>query len=318
MDQRDAAQIIAQIKSEVRKVLVGKDETLDLLLAAVIADGHVLLEDVPGLGKTMLAKTVARALGCTFSRIQFTPDLMPSDVTGISVYNQQTGDFEFRAGPVSASIVLADEINRATPRTQSALLEAMEERQVTVDGLTRPLPRPFCVIATQNPVEQEGTFPLPEAQVDRFLMRLSLGYPEIEEEREIIRRFAGATPLVTVGAAIGPGEIAGLVTLALEVKLVPAVEDYLLALTRATRTDSEIALGASPRGALALARVSRALAMLDGRSFVRPDDIQRAAVPVLAHRLILAPEARLRGHRPADSVARIVAALPVPVEDASE
>jgi MoxR-like ATPase len=312
---RDA---LERIRAEIRKALVGKDELLELLLAALIAGGHVLIEDVPGLGKTMLAKALARSLDCSFSRIQFTPDLMPSDVTGASVYNQRSGDFEYRPGPIMANIVLADEVNRATPRTQSALLEAMEERQVTVDGVTHALSSPFCVIATQNPIEQEGTFPLPEAQLDRFLIRLSLGYPEYEEERLIVRRFASADALSSVRAVADATTLNGLMRAAATVALQPAVEDYLLAVVRATREDDDIVLGASPRAALALARIGRALAFGAGRSYVLPDDIRRAAKPVLAHRLILAPEARLRGRDAANCLDRILGAIPVPVEPAAE
>jgi len=288
---------------------------VEMLLVALFCEGHVLLEDVPGIGKTTLAKTLARSLGCTFQRIQFTPDLLPSDITGVSVFNQKTGEFEYRPGPVMAQIVLADEINRAGPRTQSALLEAMEERQVTVDGVTRPLPRPFLVLATQNPVELEGTFPLPEAQVDRFLMRVAVGYPEREEERTILHRFRADDPLARIAPVVTAEEIRQAGALCRQVYVHPVLEDYLLDLVRASRSDRAITLGVSPRGSLALHRTSQALAAIRGRDYVIPDDIKQLALPVLAHRLILSPDARLRGRSTQEVLHELIERVPVPVEE---
>ncbi|GAB4564950.1 MAG: MoxR family ATPase [Anaerolineae bacterium] len=303
------------VRENVGKVIVGKESVVELLLVSLLCEGHVLLEDVPGIGKTTLAKTLARSLGCSFQRIQFTPDLLPSDITGVSVYNQKTGDFEYRPGPIMAQIVLADEINRAGPRTQSALLEAMEERQVTVDGVTRPLPRPFFVLATQNPIELEGTFPLPEAQIDRFLMRIAIGYPDRDEERQIMRRFRADDPLSRLEPVVSAEEIAQAARICREVYVHPALEDYILDLVRASRSHASITRGVSPRGSLALHRTSQALAAIRGRHFVIPDDIQHLAPPVLAHRLILSPDARLRGRTPREALDQIIARVPVPVEE---
>ncbi len=303
------------LQDNIARVIVGKAPTVELLLVALLTQGHVLIEDVPGLGKTMLAKSLARSLGCSFQRLQFTPDLLPSDITGVSVFNQKTGEFEFRPGPIMAQIVLADEINRAGPRTQSALLEAMEERQVTVDGVTRPLPRPFLVLATQNPIELEGTFPLPEAQVDRFLMRVAIGYPDPGEEREILRRFRDADPLSELTPVASGDEILALGAAARSVHVSEAVETYILSLTRATREEAALALGASPRGSLALYHTAQALAALRGRAFVLPDDVQALAGPVLEHRLIPSSQSRLRGKALADILKEVVAKVPVPVEE---
>jgi MoxR-like ATPase len=277
----------------------------------------VLLEDVPGIGKTTLAKTLARSLGCTFQRIQFTPDLLPSDITGVSVFNQKTDEFEYRPGPVVAQIVLADEINRAGPRTQSALLEAMQERQVTVDGVTRPLPRPFMVLATQNPIELEGTFPLPEAQIDRFLMRVALGYPEHEEEREILHRspWGADDPLARVEPVLSAEEIRQASEICRQVYVHAVIEDYVLDLVRASRSDPAIALGVSPRGSLALYHTSQALAAIRRRDYVIPDDVKYLAMPVLAHRLILSPDTRLRGRSAQEVLADLLEQVPVPVEE---
>ncbi|NOZ28458.1 MAG: MoxR family ATPase [Chloroflexi bacterium] len=308
-------EIARAVRENVNRVIVGKEDVIDLLLVALFCEGHVLLEDVPGIGKTTLAKTLARSLGCTFQRIQFTPDLLPSDITGVSVFNQKTGEFEYRPGPIMAQIVLADEINRAGPRTQSALLEAMEERQVTVDGVTRPLPRPFLVLATQNPVELEGTFPLPEAQVDRFLLRVALGYPEREEERQILHRFQTDNPLDHIEPVVSAEQIQEAGRLCRQVYVHPALEDYLLDLVRASRTDPAITLGASPRGSLALHRTSQALAAIQGRDYVIPDDIKRLTIPVLAHRLILSPDARLRGRSAQEIIGELIERVPVPVEE---
>ena len=305
----------ARVRDNVGRVIVGKESVVDLLLVSLLAQGHVLLEDVPGIGKTTLAKSLARSLGASFQRIQFTPDLLPSDVTGVNVYNQRTGEFEFRPGPVMSQVVLADEINRASPRTQSALLEVMQEGQVTVDGVTRPVPRPFLVLATQNPIELEGTFPLPEAQIDRFLMRLELGYPDLEEERAIIRRFRTGDPYDDLEPVLSAQEILDLSRVCREVYLHPVVEDYLLELVRRTRQDETLALGASPRASLALMRTGQALAALRGRDYVQPDDIQELAVPVLAHRLIPSARTRLRGRASREIVSDLLAQVPVPVEE---
>ncbi len=310
--------IARAVRENVARVIVGKDEVVELLLVALFCEGHVLLEDVPGIGKTTLAKTLARSLGCTFQRIQFTPDLLPSDITGVSVFNQKTGEFEYRPGPVMAQIVLADEINRAGPRTQSALLEAMEERQVTVDGVTRPLPRPFLVLATQNPVELEGTFPLPEAQVDRFLMRVAIGYPDREEERTILRRFRADEPLSRIEPVVTAEEIRQAGAICRQVYVHPALEDYMLDLVRASRSDPAITLGVSPRGSLALHRTSQALAAIRGRSYVIPDDVKHLAIPVLAHRLILSSDARLRGRSAVEVLRELLERVAVPVEEVWE
>lgn len=314
----DTAQVqkIAQAAREsAGRVIVGKKETIDLLLIALFCQGHVLLEDVPGIGKTMLAKTLARSLNCSFQRIQFTPDLLPSDIVGVSIFNQKTDEFEYRPGPIVAQIVLADEINRAGPRTQSALLEAMQERQVTVDGVTRPLPHPFLVLATQNPIELEGTFPLPEAQIDRFLLRAGLGYPEFEEERQILRRFRTDNPLAQVTPVVTAAEIERATMICRQVYVHPVVEEYLLAIVRASRGDEAITLGVSPRGTLALYHTSQAMAALCGRSYVIPDDVKRLAIPVLAHRLVLSAEARLRGRSAQEVLATLIEKIPVPVEE---
>jgi MoxR-like ATPase len=302
-------------RASVERVIVGKSDAIDLLLVALLCEGHVLLEDVPGIGKTMLAKSVARTLGCGFRRIQFTPDLLPTDVTGLSFFNQREQSFEFRAGPVFAQVVLADEINRATPRTQSALLEAMEERQVSVEGETRPLPRPFLVLATQNPVELEGTFPLPEAQLDRFLLRVALGYPSVEEERAILRRFRLASPLDELVPVVSAEELVEAQRACRGAHVAEPVVGYLLAIVRATRDHAGVELGASPRASLALYRAAQALAVIRGRAFVVPDDVKHLAPAVLTHRLIVASGSRLRGRDRESIVATILEETPVPVED---
>jgi MoxR-like ATPase len=303
------------IRANISQVIVGKEAEIDLLLVALLCEGHVLIEDVPGVGKTVLAKSLARSLGCTFQRIQCTPDLLPSDITGISYYNQKTGEFTFRPGPLLSQIVLADEINRATPRTQSALLEAMEERQVSVERETLALPRPFLVIATQNPVELEGTFPLPEAQLDRFLLRLRLGYPVVEEERTMLRRFRQEQPLVNLQPVIGAEELLRLQQVVKHVLVTEPIETYLLDVVRVTRNQTFIELGASPRAALALEHASQALAAIGGHTFVRPDEIKRMAPVVLSHRLILSAQARLRGRTTEQVIAELIASVPVPVEE---
>ena len=304
-----------RVRANVARVLVGKEDIVDLLLVALLCEGHILLEDVPGIGKTTLAKALAQSLGCTFRRIQFTPDLLPSDITGVSVYNQRTNAFEFRPGPIFAQIVLADEINRAGPRTQSALLEAMQERQVTVDVGTRLLERPFLVLATQNPIELEGTFPLPEAQLDRFLMRVNLGYPTVEEERTILRRFRAQDPLMELQPVLSAEQIVALSAICRQVHVHEAMEDYIIALAGATRQDEGLALGVTPRGSLALYHAAQALAALQGRAFVLPDDVQRLIQPVWAHRLIPSAKRRLHGEAVMDILHEVVARVPVPVEE---
>ncbi len=316
MTEIAAVQAAAQaIQRNIETVIVGKSSVVELLIAALLTPGHVLIEDVPGLGKTMLAKSLAKSLGCSFQRVQFTPDLLPSDITGVNIFNQKTGEFDFRAGPLMAQIILADEINRAGPRTQSALLEAMEERQVTVDGATRSVPLPFLVLATQNPIELEGTFPLPEAQLDRFLLRVSVGYPDIEEEREVLRRFRTADPLEELQPVVKGEELLSLSQACRTVYVSPAIETYLLSLVRATREHGALALGASPRGSLALSRTAQVLAAVRGRSYVIPDDVQLLIGPALLHRLILSSQSRLRGKALNDVLQEIVERVPVPVEE---
>jgi len=309
-----AAALGRQLKAEIGRVIIGKEEAVELLVVALLCEGHTLIEDVPGIGKTTLAKALAQCLDCGFSRIQFTPDLLPSDVTGIFFFNQKSSEFEFRAGPVHANIILADEINRATPRTQSSLLEAMEERQVTVEGETMALPRPFLVLATQNPVELEGTFPLPEAQLDRFLLRIALGYPNEDDEVAIIRRYATPSPPEPLAPIIGRDQLMELARGVRGVYLSDAVTGYAVALARATREHEAIELGASPRATLALCRAAQALAALRGRDFVVPDDVKYLCTPVLSHRLLLRHHHRLHGAA-VDRVLRgIVDNTPAPVE----
>lgn len=303
-----------RIRENVQKVIVGKDNAINLTLVAVLCEGHVLLEDVPGIGKTTLARSLAVSLGCSFRRLQFTPDLLPSDVTGLSWFNQKNQEFEFRPGPIMSQLVLADEINRATPRTQSALLEAMQERQVTSDGVTRPIPRPFLVMATQNPVELEGTFPLPEAQLDRFLLRVGIGYPSQAEENAILERFRLEDPLPDLAPVTSPEEIIAMQGERRKVRVENSVRDYVVRLARATRENSEIELGASPRAAMALFQAAQAWAGIQGRDFVIPDDIKFLAQYVLCHRIIISPQAQLRGRKVESLVNDIVSLVPVPVE----
>ena len=307
-------EVAARVRQNVKRVIVGKDDVIDLMMVAVLSEGHILLEDVPGTGKTTLAKAVAASLGCTFRRIQFTPDLLPSDVTGINYFNQKTQTFEFRPGPILSQVVLADEINRATPRTQSALLEAMQERQVTIDGETYRLPRPFLVLATQNPIELEGTFPLPEAQLDRFLMRVALGYPSEEEENRILLRFRLDDPLDDLAPVTDPETVTALIRQVREVHVAEPVQNYLVSVIRMTRAHDEIDLGASPRAALALYRSAQARAAIRGQDFVLPDDVKFLAPYVLTHRIQISPQTRLRGRRPEDVVIDLVNTVPVPVE----
>ncbi len=308
------AETIQRVRENIQQVIVGKSEQINLALVAVLCDGHLLIEDVPGIGKTTLAKALAASLGCTFRRIQFTPDLLPSDVTGINYYNQKQQEFEYRAGPLFAQVILADEINRATPRTQSALLEAMQEHQVTIDGDTKPLPRPFVVLATQNPIELEGTFPLPEAQVDRFLCKLPIGYPTGDEENDILLRFERSDPLPTLRPVLTPEELMALQTQVRQIHVEASVRQYIVAVVRATREHAEVALGASPRGTMALYHSAQAWAAIHGRGFVVPDDVKKLCPYILTHRILIQPQVRLRGRRPEDIVAEIVETVPAPVE----
>jgi len=310
------AALLARLTDAVGRAVVGKTDAIELMLTAILCEGHVLIEDVPGTGKTLLAKVLARALDLSFRRIQFTPDLLPSDITGSNVFNQRAGDFEFRRGPLFANVVLADEINRATPRTQAALLEAMEERQITADGTTMALDRPFLVLATQNPVELEGTFPLPEAQLDRFLFQLRLGYPSAEEESAILSRNATGDTTPQVQPCLTRDAIHSLQQQVAQVHVADDVRDYIAAIVRMTRDWPTVQLGASPRSGVALYRSARALACIRGRSYVLPDDVKYLVPSVLSHRLILAPEARLKAERATEVLMHILEKAPVPVESA--
>lgn len=303
-----------RIRANIQQVIVGKDEAIDLALVAVLCEGHLLIEDVPGIGKTTLAICLARSMGSSFSRIQFTPDLLPSDVVGINWFNQKEQRFEFRPGPIMNQVLLADEINRATPRTQSALLEAMQEQQVTIDGQSRPLPRPFTVLATQNPVELEGTFPLPEAQLDRFLLRLAIGYPDAQEEERILLRFGGGNPFESLAPVTNPEEIGLLQAERQKIRVEQSVRGYIIELARATRDHPEIDLGASPRATLALYQSAQAWAAIRGRDYVLPDDVKRLFAAVMSHRLMVSPQALLRGRDLEALLADIVMEVPVPVE----
>jgi MoxR-like ATPase len=310
----DISSAAAALRANVGRVIVGKDEIINLAFVALLCEGHLLLEDVPGIGKTTLAKALAKSLACQFRRIQFTPDLLPSDLTGLAIYNQKTQDFEFRPGPVLTQILLADEINRATPRTQSALLEAMQERQITVDGNTMRLPRPFFVMATQNPVELEGTFPLPEAQVDRFFMRIQLGYPSAAEESAMLKRFERAEPLEELQAVITNAALIEMQRAVQTIRIEDSIREYMVEIARATRSHNAIELGVSPRGTLYLYHAAQAYAATQGRDYVLPDDVKYLAPYVLTHRLILGAQTRLRGRTTQDIVQEIVQAVPAPVE----
>ena len=313
MQQTDSAPAKARaIVENVSRVIVGKTDVIELTLAALIAQGHILVEDVPGVGKTMLAKSLATSLGCQFKRIQFTPDLLPSDITGVSIYNQSTREFEFRPGPVMAQVVLADEINRATPKTQSALLEAMEEWQVSVDGITHFLGFPFVVLATQNPIEYEGTFPLPEAQLDRFLVRVSLGYPDFAEELAVIERQEHLHPIETLEAVATPEDVIQLQAAARDVYVDTTVREYLVGLAEASRNHEDVALGASPRASLGMFRMARAFALVKDRDYVLPDDVQSLAYGVMGHRIILSPSARMRRLQTREVVDRLLETVPIP------
>ena len=295
-------------------MIVGKDGVIDSAIIALLCRGHILVEDVPGIGKTTLSKVLAQSLGCSFKRIQFTPDLMPTDVIGVNFFNQKTGDFELRPGPIFAQVVLADEINRATPRTQSALLEAMQERQSTIDGVSSALPEPFIVIATQNPIEMEGTFPLPEAQLDRFMVNVEIGYPSPEEESAILLRFEEDTVPPPVDAVTSADELKEMQRLVPRVRVDDTVRGYVVSVTRKTREHESLSLGASPRAGLALYKASQAAAAIDGRDFVTPDDVKAIAVRVLSHRLVLTSNARLRGRTTTQIVEQVLSSTPVPIE----
>ena len=307
-----ASEVARRIADNVKKVIIGKDHSIEMGVVALMCQGHALIEDVPGVGKTMLAKSLARSAGCEFKRIQFTPDLLPTDITGVSIYNQKTNDFEFKRGPIISQLVLADEINRATPKTQSALLEAMEEKQVTVEGITHKLPRPFMVMATQNPIEYEGTFPLPEAQLDRFLIMITLGYPTAEEELAIVENQRKTHPFDSLEAVASSEEIVELQESVKEVYVDELIKEYIVSLVKATRDHPDISLGSSPRGSLALFRGSQALAFIRGRDFVLPDDVKELTVPMISHRIIVSAAAKMRGVNSRGVISDLVDETPVP------
>jgi MoxR-like ATPase len=309
----EEVQAVAQrIAENVEQVIVGKHESVQLTIVALLCAGHLLIEDVPGTGKTMLAKSLARSLGCNFRRIQFTPDMLPSDVTGVSVFNQKTREFEFRPGPVMAQIVLTDEINRATPKTQSALLEAMEERQITVDGVTYPMEQPFLVLATQNPIEYEGTFPLPEAQLDRFMLRIGLGYPEERDEGTMLDRQRHTHPITRIEQVVPAEELIEVQQRIRDVYISDLIKEYIISLVRATRKHPDVYLGASPRGSIALYKTGQARAAIMGRNYVTPDDVKALAMVTLAHRLIISPSARIKNVDPRGVIQEILDSIPVP------
>ncbi|HEU0293227.1 MAG TPA: MoxR family ATPase [Anaerolineales bacterium] len=311
----DLKQFGERVVGNLEHVIVGKSQALELVVIGLLCQGHILIEDVPGVGKTMLARSLAKSLDCTFNRIQFTPDMLPSDVTGVSIYNQQKKDFEFRAGPIMGQIILADEVNRATPKTQAALLEAMEERQITVDGITHPLPAPFMVLATQNPIEYEGTFPLPEAQLDRFLLRVRIGYPTAGEEVRILGGQQLRHPIETLGSVVKTKELLTAIDAIRRIYVSPIVQKYIVDLVGRTRQNADVYLGASPRGSLSLFRAGQARAALQGRDHVLPDDVKALAIPVLGHRIIVSPAARLRELSADRIVQEVVYNVPVPGGD---
>ena len=296
----------------IKKVIIGKPSAIEMAIVSLLCEGHALIEDVPGVGKTMLARSVAKSIGCSFRRIQFTPDLLPSDITGVSIYNQKAEAFEYKEGPIISQIVLADEINRATPKTQSALLEAMDERQVTVEGVTHELPRPFTVMATQNPIEYEGTFPLPEAQLDRFLITINLGYPSVEQELSIINNQETVHPIESLGQVLSSDDILSIQEAVKTVYVDDLIREYIVGLVDKSRNHTEAALGASPRGSLALFRGTQALALIRGRDFVLPDDVKELAVPMLSHRIIVSPAGRMRGIQSTDIVEELIEQVAVP------
>lgn len=311
MDERQEK--IKKLIDNIETVIVGKRNVIEKVVIALISGGHVLLEDVPGVGKTLMVHTVAKSIGCSFKRIQFTPDLLPSDITGVSVYNQKLGDFEFKVGPIMNQIILADEINRTSPKTQSSLLEVLEEHQITVDGITYRVAEPFMVLATQNPIEYEGTFPLPEAQLDRFMIKISIGYPDTNDEKQILRRFKVENPIDRVKPVVTSYDILDLQNFVKHVYVDESIDDYIIDIVRATRSSHEIELGASPRGSLALFRVCQARAVVCGREYVIPDDVKEMAKTVLSHRLILKPEAKLRGEMAEQVIENILKRVRVPL-----
>ena len=312
---QEPGRMIYALQQNIAKAIVGKEEAIEYALIALLCKGHVLIEDVPGVGKTTLASALAKSLDCSFKRIQFTPDLMPSDVTGFTLVNFKTGEMEFKPGAVMSQIVLADEINRTSPKTQSALLEVMEEHQVTVDGITHPLPRPFCVLATQNPGEFVGTYPMPEAQMDRFFLRISIGYPTIEQEMDVLERYSGAVkPMATIEPVCTAQDVIEMQEQVAQIYCSPEVRSYVATLVAATRQDPALTLGASTRAAIALIHGAQACALLDGRDFILPEDVQHMALPVLAHRLVLNPEARMKGVTAQQVLINILQNVTVPVK----
>ncbi len=304
---------LEKVSENISKVIVGKEDVIRLLLIAILAGGHCLIEDVPGVGKTMLVRATARTLGCEFKRIQFTPDLLPSDVTGVSIYNQMTHDFEFRKGPIFGQIILADEINRTSPKTQSALLESLEERHVTADGVTYILPQPFCVLATENPIEFEGTFPLPEAQLDRFLLKFSIGYPSLEDEVEILSNQQTKHPIESLQPVVGPADVIRWMSEVISVTVQSEVKRYIVQLIQATRHHQDVYLGASPRASIALFKAAQALAFLSGRTYVIPDDVRYLAPYIMEHRILLSSDARMSGIHVRDVMTRLLGKIPVPM-----